>query len=105
MQRGRWLVAVAVLALGGWEPLWRNDPDVEAGNKAYAEQRYDEALEAYERASDEGGDGAGLAYDRGTAMIGKAAALPEGLERDAAYAQAMKELARAAATPDLKLRA
>jgi hypothetical protein len=101
----RALLAVAVLALGGWEPLWREDPDVEAGNRAYREQRYDDAVRAYGRAADAGVDAAGLAYDRGTALVGKAGGLPEGLDRDAAYAEAVLELARAAQTPDLKLRA
>ena len=32
-------LALSVLLLGGWEPLWRTDPDVDAGNRAYADQR------------------------------------------------------------------
>src|SRR5512146_331338 len=94
-------LAAAILALGGWEPLWRQDPDIEAGNRAYDRGRFDDALKAYARAKDAGVDPAGLAYDRGTALIGKASQMPDGLDRDAAYAEAMQELAKAAAGPDL----
>ena len=46
----RWLAGVLVLALGGWEPLWRADPDVADGNRAYTDKRYDDAIAAYDRA-------------------------------------------------------
>ena len=46
----RAIFVVAVVALGGWTPFRTIDPDVEAGNRAYAEGRYNDALAAYDRA-------------------------------------------------------
>ena len=66
--RALWF-ALVLIPLGGWEPLWQNDADVDAGNRAYAEGRYDDALAAYQRARDSGVDTAGLAYDEGTATM------------------------------------
>ena len=43
----RWIAPLLILPLAGWEPLWRPDPDVSAGNRAYADKRYDDALAAY----------------------------------------------------------
>jgi hypothetical protein len=64
---------VLVLALGGWEPFHAPNADVEAGNRALTEGRYDDALAAYDRAARDGSvDPDGLAYDRGTAELAKA---------------------------------
>ncbi len=101
------LFAALLLPLGGWEPLWRPDPDVAEGNKAYAEKRYDDAAAAYERARGSGVDSAGLEYDLGTAQIGRADALGEKnpAERDKLYAEAMDHLAKATKGKDAKVRA
>ncbi|HUQ07530.1 MAG TPA: tetratricopeptide repeat protein [Kofleriaceae bacterium] len=92
------LFAALLLPLGGWEPLWRMDPDVAEGNKAYQEKRYDDAIEAYERARESGVDAAGLDYDLGTAKIGKADALAdaEKAKKEGLYGDAMDHLAKAA---------
>ncbi|MEZ4365910.1 MAG: tetratricopeptide repeat protein [Kofleriaceae bacterium] len=63
-----------VLALAAWEPLSSPDPDVTAGNEAYAAGRWDDAIAAYERARGSGVDEAGLAYNLGTARLRKAEA-------------------------------
>jgi tetratricopeptide (TPR) repeat protein len=65
------LFAALLVPLGGWEPLWRLDPDVVEGNKAYEQKRYDDAVKAYERARENGVDKPGLEYDMGTALAAK----------------------------------
>jgi tetratricopeptide (TPR) repeat protein len=99
-----WLLVLAVLPLAGWEPLWRHDPDVAEGNRAYAEQRYDDALAAYDRAAESGVDPHGLDYDRGAATLAKAEAAPEH-ERAPLYAEAMKQLENATRARDKAVRA
>ena len=47
-----WLVMMLVIALGGWQPFKSADPDITAGNKAYEEERWSDAIQAYERARD-----------------------------------------------------
>ncbi len=101
----RWWGPVVVLALGGWEPLWRLDPDVADGNQAYANKRYDDAVAAYERARASGVDDAGLEYDVGTAKIGRAEALPDEAARAAAYEEALGHLDAAARSKDATLAA
>ena len=79
------MVAIAVLvALGGWDPFGTADKDVEAGNAAAAQGRFDDAVcvRSARGRVDEGG----LAYDRGTAKLrqGKAdtdAAAKQGADR------------------------
>jgi tetratricopeptide (TPR) repeat protein len=101
------LFAALLLPLGGWEPLWRLDPDVAAGNKAYQQKRYDDAIEAYERARQAGVDEAGLEYDLGTAKIGKADALGDSdkAKKEGIYGDAMDHLAKAAKGKSPQLRA
>jgi tetratricopeptide (TPR) repeat protein len=64
-------LAALLVPLGGWAPLWRLDPDVVDGNRAYAQKRYDDAVKAYERARENGVDKPGLEYDMGTALAAK----------------------------------
>ena len=97
------LIALAVLLLAGWEPLWRTDPDVDAGNRAYAQGDYDRALAAYERARGNGVTGAELAYDEGTATLGKAEATTG--DKAALYDQAFEQLGDAVGARDRNLRA
>ena len=97
LRRGLFLALLVPLA--GWEPLWRDDPDVAAGNRAYAERRYADALPASERARKGGVEAAGLEYDLGTAKL--AWAEGEGqtpAERERLRAEAMDHLGKAATT-------
>lgn len=98
------LFALAVLPLAGWEPLWRLDPDVAAGNQAYREGRYDDALAAYDRAEDSGVDPAGLAYDRGTALLGQAEAAPAEAAPEL-FGRAFALLGRATSGRDARIKA
>ena len=102
----RSLALVLLLALGGWEPLRSPDPDVQAGNRAYVEGRYDDAIEAYDRAARRGGvDPHGLAFDRGTAVLKKAQAAKDPAERAKLMERAMEDLKEAAKSKDARLRA
>ncbi len=106
MRRLRALCFVLVLIpLGGWEPLWQNDADVDAGNRAYAEGRYDDALAAYQRARDNGVDSAGLAYDEGTATMAKGDQAADAAGRDGLYDEAWKQLGKATHAKDKSLAA
>ncbi|MBL8620646.1 MAG: tetratricopeptide repeat protein [Myxococcales bacterium] len=106
MRRLRALCFVLVLIpLGGWEPLWQNDADVDAGNRAYAEGRYDDALAAYQRARDSGVDSAGLAYDEGTATMAKADQQADAAGRDALFEESWKQLGQATHAKDKALAA
>ena len=74
----RLLAATLLFALGAWEPFRSPNPDVEAGNQAAAEGRWDDALAAYDRAATDGSvDADGLAYNRGTAELEKAKSLTD----------------------------
>ena len=100
------LALVLLLALGGWEPLRSPDPDVQEGNRAYAEGRYDDAIKAYDRAAGRGGvDRHGLAFDRGTAMLKKAQGAKEPKERAQLMERALEDLKEAAKSKDARLRA
>lgn len=106
MRRLRALGFVLVLIpLGGWEPLWQNDADVDAGNRAYAEGRYDDALAAYQRARDNGVDSAGLAYDEGTATMAKGDQLADITARDKVLEEAWTQLGKATHAKDKSLAA
>jgi hypothetical protein len=99
------LAALAVVALGGWEPFRTMDPDVEAGNRAYAEGRFDDALAAYDRAARRGGvDPDGLAFDRGTAELKKADALDDPAEKRRLAERALEDLKQAARARDPHIR-
>ena len=100
-----WLTAVAVVALAGWEPFRTIDPDVEAGNRAYAEGRYDDALAAYDRAARRAGvDADGLAFDRGTAELQKADAAKDPAEKRRLTERALEDLKQAARARDSHIR-
>jgi len=103
MQRG--LAAIVVLALAGWTPFRAPDPDVEAGNQAYAAGRYDDALAAYDRAARRGGvDGDSLAFDRGTAELKKAEAVADPAEKRRLTDRALDDLKRAGRSRDARIR-
>jgi hypothetical protein len=100
------LAAAALVALGGWEPFRTADPDVSAGNAAYAEGRYDDALAAYDRAGRRGGvDPAGLAFDRGTAELKKADAVKDPAEKRGLTERALEDLKQAQRSRDPHVRA
>ena len=102
----RWTAAVLLLALAGWEPFRSPNPDVEAGNKALAEGRIDDALSAYDRAARDGDvDPAGLAYDRGTATLRKARDTKDANERERLTQRGLDDLKQAATSKDAKIRA
>ena len=97
----RALALALVIALGGWEPFRSPDPDVEAGNRAYAEGRYDDALAAYDRARRRGGvDEDGLAFDRGTAELKQAEATRGAAEKQRLTERALEDLKQAAHARD-----
>jgi Ca-activated chloride channel homolog len=99
------LAALAVVALGGWEPFRTTDPDVEAGNQAYAEGRFDDALAAYDRAGRRGGvDPDGLAFDRGTAELKKSEAIADPAEKRQLAERALEDLKQAARGKDPHIR-
>ncbi|HEX3476837.1 MAG TPA: tetratricopeptide repeat protein [Kofleriaceae bacterium] len=102
--RGAALVAL-VVALGGWEPFRTADPDVEAGNRAYADGRYDDALAAYDRAARRGGvDADGLAYDRGTAEARQAELSRDPAEKQRLTQRALDDLKQASQARDPRIR-
>jgi hypothetical protein len=99
------LAAFAVVALGGWEPFRTADPDVEAGNRAYAEGRFDDALAAYDRAGRRGGvDANGLAFDRGTAELKKSEATADPGEKRQLAERALEDLKQAGKSRDPHIR-
>jgi len=94
-----------LLVLCAWEPFRSADPDVEAGNKAYAEGKYDDALAAYDRAARKPGiDPDGLAYDRGTAELRKAEGLKDPAEKQRLTERALEDLKQASKSSDPKVR-
>ena len=105
-RRGRaGLFALALAVLPGWTPFRTVDPDVEAGNRAYAEGRYDDALAAYDRAGRRGGvDAAGLAFDRGTAGLKKADAVKDPTEKRRLTERALEDLQQAGRSKDNHVR-
>jgi hypothetical protein len=101
MRRG-WLVLV--VALAGWEPFRTPHPAVERGNRAYHEQRWDDAVAAYEAARGDEATTPTIDYDVGTALLRKAEAMPAGPARTAVEDRALAALARAGQAPDPALR-
>ncbi|MBP6838902.1 MAG: tetratricopeptide repeat protein, partial [Kofleriaceae bacterium] len=98
------LVVLAVLASAGWEPFRSPDPDVVAGNQAYAQGRFADAIEAYERARARGEvDRAGLDYNIGTSKLRMAEAGGDG--GDAVRTEGLAALERATTSTDPQLRA
>jgi tetratricopeptide (TPR) repeat protein len=101
----RLLATALVVVLGGWQPFRTADPDVEAGNQAYAEGRYAEALAAYDRAARRGGvDADGLAYDRGTAELKQSEAAHDAAEKQRLIQRALDDLKQAGHARDPRIR-
>ena len=101
----RAITVAALAALAGWTPFRTVDPDVEAGNRAYAEGRYDDALAAYDRAARRGGvDEGGLAFDRGTAELALAGAAKDAAERARLTERALEDLKQATHSKDARIR-
>jgi hypothetical protein len=101
----RYGLAILALALAGWQPFRTADPDVEAGNRAYDEGRYGDAIAAYDRARRRGGvDGDGLAFDRGTAELGQADAVSDPVEKRRLIEHALESLKQAARSKDPRIR-
>ena len=99
------IAAALALTLGAWEPFRAADPDVEAGNRAYTEGRYDDALAAYDRASRRGAvDGDGLAFDRGTARLKKAESTKDAAEKQRLTERALEDLKQAGHARDPRIR-
>src|SRR5690606_11388046 len=102
----RTLAVVLLLALGAWEPFRSPDPDVEAGNRAYEQGRYDDAIAAYDRAEQSGrADKAGIAYDRGTALLKKAEQTTDASAAEALRQRALDDLAKGSKSADPRVRA
>lgn len=99
------LLALLVLPLAGWEPLWRVDPDVADGRRAYAEGRYDEALDAFDRAEGSGVDPAGLDFDRGTTNLARAETAASETEKGEILREAVRQLENATRTRDKAVKA
>ena len=99
------LAAALLFALGGWEPFRSANPDVEAGNRAFADGHYDDALDAYDRAARSGEvEPEGLAYDRGTAELKKAQGIADAGERQKLVERAVEDLKQAAKARDARIR-
>jgi hypothetical protein len=95
-----------VLALAGWNPFRTESPDVAAGNRAIADQRWDAALAVYARAAARGDvDADALAYDRAVAEAGKAAASTDDAARAAWREKSLADLKQASRASDPKVRA
>jgi len=107
MQRGlaTLIAPIVVVVLAGWTPFRTPDRDVEAGNQAYAQGRYDDALAAYDRAARRGGvDADGLAFDRGTALLKQAEAAKDPAEKRRMLDRALADLERAGRSKDVRIR-
>ncbi|HEY0192095.1 MAG TPA: tetratricopeptide repeat protein, partial [Kofleriaceae bacterium] len=104
--RSRVWIAALCVALGGWEPFRTDDPDVTAGNQAYADGRYDDAIAAYDRAARRGAaDADALAYNRGTAELKKAEKLADGTaDKQQLTERGLEDLKRAGHAADARIR-
>ena len=101
----RALAVAVVVALGGWQPFRSPDPDVTAGNQAYAEGRYSDAIAAYDRAALTAGvDPEGLAFDRGTAELAAAGKLADPAAKQAMTNEAFGHLKQATKSSDPQVR-
>jgi tetratricopeptide (TPR) repeat protein len=102
--RAGWLLVV--LLLGGWDLFKSPNPDVERGNQAFRDGKYDEALGAYDKAARDSkiANEPGLRFNRGAALYQKAMNTPAGPARDQLLTQAQGEFAQSAQSPDRSLR-
>jgi Ca-activated chloride channel family protein len=103
-RRGRWSWLVLVMALGGWEPFRSPNPQVERGNEAFRDGRWDDAIKAYDEAAKARPDDPAVRYNRGAAIYQKALNTPAGPARDQLLLEAEGELSRATQSNDPKLR-
>jgi len=67
MRRSTWIAAL--LALAGFEPLRRANPEVERGNDDFRNKRYEQAVERYQRAKEALPGSPEVRYDLGTALL------------------------------------
>lgn len=65
-------VATLSLLLVGWEPLWRNQPEIADGIEAYGQKKWDEALTAFAQAAKEVPDAPEIHFNQGAAQYQKA---------------------------------
>ena len=100
--RGVWLALL--LLLGGWDLFKSPNPDVERGNQAFRDGKYDEALEAYGKAQARLPNEPGVKFNRGVALYQKAMNTPPGPARDQLLTQAQGEFAQSGQSPDRSLR-
>jgi Ca-activated chloride channel family protein len=104
MRRGRCLLLfAALLLLGGWELFQAPHPQVERGNDAFKEGRYDDAIEAYRRALEALPGHPAVRFDLGAALHQKALSGPPA-ERERLLDDAQRELQAATQATDPGLR-
>jgi tetratricopeptide (TPR) repeat protein len=101
--KSAWLLIL--LAGGGWDLSYRKNPEVVAGNEAFAAGNWDEAISHYQAAADALPDEPGVHFDLGAALLSKGEAAPAGKDRDEVLATASRELNMATDAPDARLRA
>ncbi len=99
----RLLAPLLLLALGAWEPLRSPDPDVEAGNRAFAAGKWEEAVAHYEAARGSGVDEAALDYNLGTARL-KLGAAASGDAKAKLTEQGLADLEKSRRSKDAHLR-
>ena len=87
------VVAVAGLSVA-WEPLWRNQPDIEDGVASYQEKKWSQAQGHFEAAAKEIPDTPELHLDRGAALY-QQAVLVDAQKRFAPMTTARDEFQRA----------
>jgi Ca-activated chloride channel family protein len=102
VKRRGWLVVLALLA-GGWDALRSPDPDVDKGNQAFAQGRFDEALGHY-RAAESRGTDPRLHFDMGAALYKLGEKSQDQGEKAKLFQQAEEQFRRAADTDDARLK-
>lgn len=99
----RRLGLVLLLAAGGWDALRAPDPDVDKGNQAYRDGRYDQALDHFRSAEERGVDPR-LHFDKGAALYKLGEKATDDEKKAELYKQAEEEFRRAADTEDAALK-
>jgi Ca-activated chloride channel homolog len=99
----RRLGLVLLLAAGGWDALRAPDPDVDKGNQAYRDGRYDQALGHFRSAEERGVDPR-LHFDKGAALYKLGEKATDEEAKAELYKQAEEEFRRAADTEDAALK-
>jgi tetratricopeptide (TPR) repeat protein len=96
---------IGLVPLAGWDPFRTTDGNVDAGNQAFGQGRYDDAIHDYEHAGG-GVDRGGLDYDLGTARLKAADAEKDPKKKQQLHDDGMADLAHAAgAAKDPRVRA